>query len=169
MELWDLYDEKRRPLRRRHRRGKPLRAGEYHMVVFVWIFNGRGELLLTKRAPEKQNYPNTWALTGGAALAGESSLHAVARELWEETGINADEAEFDLLTTAWQRERSYFCDIYTLIRDVPLSEITLQAGETCDAKWVDRKQFEAMLSGGEIALPDARRYEMLKDRFSSLF
>ena len=70
MELWDVYDENRVPLNRLHRRGAPMRSGEYHLTVFVWIFNRKGQLLLTKRSPEKMAYPNFWALTGGAAQAG---------------------------------------------------------------------------------------------------
>ena len=60
MELWDLYNVRREPLGRTHRRGTPMRRGEYHLVVFVWVFNGRGKLLLTKRSPEKMAYPDLW-------------------------------------------------------------------------------------------------------------
>ena len=69
MELWDVFDENRRPLHRTHVRGIPMRRGEYHLVVFVWIFNSNGQTLLTKRSPAKKNYPNFWSPTGGAAIA----------------------------------------------------------------------------------------------------
>ena len=99
MELWDVFDEKRRPLHRTHVRGVQMRRGEYHLVVFVWIFNSNGQTLLTKRSPEKKTYPNFWSPTGGAVQAGETSLQAIARELHEETGIHADLAEFQFLTS----------------------------------------------------------------------
>ena len=67
MELWDVYDERRRRTGRTHVRGVPLRPGEYHLVVFAWIYNARGEILLTLRDPQKPSYPNTWACTGGSA------------------------------------------------------------------------------------------------------
>jgi len=52
-ELWDVYDEHRNSTGRLHRRGDPLPEGEYHLVVYVWMLNSRGEFLLTKRSPNK--------------------------------------------------------------------------------------------------------------------
>ena len=168
MELWDLFDKNRRPLHRTHVRGVPMRRGEYHLVVFVWIFNSCGQMLLTKRSPEKKTYPNFWSPTGGAVQAGETSLQAIARELREETGIQADRTEFKLLTSACVASRSYFSDIYSLQKDVPQSEIVLQEGETCDAKWVSKAEFEAMIAAGEIAPPDVERYRSLQERFDEV-
>lgn len=169
MELWDVYDAERRPLNKTHVRGVPMRHGEYHVAVFVWIFNNAGQVLLTKRSPEKQNSPNLWALTGGAVLAGETSLQAIRRELCEETGICAEEADFSLLTTVRVSSRSYFSDLYLLKREVDLADIVLQAGETCDAKWVSRAEFERMAAGGEIAAPDVQRYDSLRVYFAEVF
>lgn len=168
MELWDLFDKNRRPLHRTHVRGVPMRRGEYHLVVFVWIFNSCGQTLLTKRSPKKKIYPNVWSPTGGAVQAGETSLQAIARELREETGIHADETEFELLTSACVASRSYFSDIYFLQKDVSLSAIVLQEGETCAAKWVNRAEFETMLAAGEIAPPDVERYRSLQKRFDAV-
>ena len=63
-----------------------MKPGEYGLVVCVWVCDGAGHLLLTKRAPEKKSFPNTWENSGGSAWAGESSRQAIARELYEETG-----------------------------------------------------------------------------------
>ena len=90
MELWDIYDRQRRTTGRFHVRGTPMGRGEYHLTAFVWVFNRQRELLLTRRAPEKEHYANCWAATGGAALVGETSLQTVRRELREETGVTAD-------------------------------------------------------------------------------
>ncbi len=162
MELWDVYDVQRNLLGRKHKRGIPMRKGEYHLAVFVWVFNSGGEVLLTKRSPEKRSYPNMWALTGGAVLAGESSLAAVQRELFEETGIRAELKDFELVDTYLRRD--CFCDIYFLRKDVPLSELVMQPGETCDCRWVGRSEFEHMCRRREIAAPDARRYSQLGEK-----
>ena len=53
MEYWDVYDVHRRPLGKLHLRGKPMPHEEYHLIVFVWVVNSAGQLLLTKRSPEK--------------------------------------------------------------------------------------------------------------------
>ena len=166
MELWDLYDKERRPLGKTHLRGVPLAKGEYHLVVFVWVFNSCGQVLMTKRSPEKQSYPNLWEHTGGSAMAGESSMQAIRRELFEETGIRAEARELTLVDT-YTRVGS-FCDIYFLQKDVALSELTLQPGETCDAKWVTRAELEKMIAQGQVAKPDVQRYEQLKGKLKDL-
>ena len=93
-EEWnDVYDENRCLTGRVHLRGTPWKAGEYGLVVCVWVYDGHGHLLLTRRAPGK-SFAGTWENSGGAARAGETSRQAIARELFEETGIRAEEGEF---------------------------------------------------------------------------
>lgn len=166
MELWDIYDAQRRPTGRTHARGVPMRRGEYHINVFVWIFNSAGELLLTKRSPEKESYPNLWETTGGAVLAGETSRQAIVRELREETGLCAAPEEFVFLDSV--RGKTWFSDTYALRRDAPLSQIVLQPGETCGARWVTRAAFERMIAAGEVAQPDVRRFYTLAHFFNEL-
>ena len=51
MEEWnDIYDAQRRRTGRRHLRGTAWGPGEYGLVVCVWVYDGRGKLLLTRRA-----------------------------------------------------------------------------------------------------------------------
>lgn len=164
MELWDLYDKDRRALGRTHVRGTALGKGEYHLVVFAWTFNSLGQVLMTKRSPEKQSYAGQWEHTGGSVQAGETSLQAILRELEEETGIRACAEELQLAES--YRRSNDFCDIYFLCRDIPLEEIRLQEGETCDAKWVSRSELEEMIRRGEVARPDAQRYRQLGEKLN---
>lgn len=143
-----------------------MRRGEYHINVFVWIFNSAGELLLTKRSPEKESYPNLWETTGGAVLAGETSRQAIVRELREETGLCAAPEEFVFLDSV--RGKTWFSDTYALRRDAPLSQIVLQPGETCGARWVTRAAFERMIAAGEVAQPDVQRFYTLAHFFNEL-
>ena len=113
MELWDLYDKDRRPLGRTHQRGLPVPPGAYHLAVIVVILNPKGEVLLTRRAPEKDACPGWWENTGGSVLAGETSLEAITRELREETGLAARPEEFTLLLREDCRTDAHF-DIYAL-------------------------------------------------------
>ena len=147
MEFNDIYDENRNRTGRIHRRGTPWNPGEFGLVVCVWVHDGQGNLLLTRRAPEK-SFAGTWENSGGAAQAGEDSLTAITRELFEETGIRANPAEFELLGS--DRDKNCFYDFYCLERQVSLEEIRLLPGETDDAQWATFEQVHQMIRRGEI-------------------
>ena len=147
MEYNDVYDENRRWTGRVHRRGTPWRRGDYGLVVCVWVHDGKGNLLMTHRAKGK-SFAGTWENSGGAAKAGETSRKAIARELFEETGIRAAEDDFELLGS--DRDRNTFYDFYCLKAAVPLEDIVLLPGETDDAKWVSMEEVHRMIERKEI-------------------
>ena len=155
MEFNDIYDKERNLTGRTHRRGTPWKKGEYGLVVCVWVYDGKGKLLMTRRAPEK-SFAGTWENSGGAALAGETSLQAVCRELREETGIKAQPEEFELLDTG--RDRSAHYDFYCLRRSSADTEIILQPGETDAAKWVTFQQVHEMIEKKQICKVIANQF-----------
>ena len=132
MELNDIYDADRNLTGRLHQRGTPWQPGEYGVVVCVWVYDGYGHLLLTRRA-EGKSFAGTWENSGGAVKAGETSREAIARELFEETGIRARPEEFEFLDT--DKDRNMFYDHYCLKRRVRLKDIVLLPGETDDVMW----------------------------------
>ena len=155
MEFNDIYDENRRLTGRLHRRGSRWQKGEYGLVVCVWVYDGNGKVLLTRRAPGK-TYAGTWENSGGAAKAGETSLEAIVRELYEETGIRADPEEFELLETC--QDSIAFYDHYCLHRATPLSDIVLLPGETDDAQWATFEQVHALIRQKQICHVIARQF-----------
>ena len=155
MEWNDIYDENRQLTGRVHRRGRPWKAGEFGLVVCVWVHNGRGSLLLTRRAPEK-SFAGTWENSGGAAKAGETSRGAIARELYEETGIQAAEEEFELLSTT--RDKNMFYDHYCLRRDVPLAQIVLLPGETDGVRWASFDEVHELIRTRKICAIIAEQF-----------
>lgn len=155
MEFNDIYDKDRRLTGRLHRRGDRWRKGEYGLVVCVWVYDGKGKLLLTRRAKGK-SYAGTWENSGGGAQAGETSLQAIRRELFEETGIRAEESEFELLETT--RDSIAFYDHYCLCRDVALKDIVLQPGETDAAQWATFEKVYEMVEAKEICDVISRQF-----------
>lgn len=155
MEFNDIYDANRRLTGRKHVRGTPWRKGEYGLIVCVWVHDGKGHLLLTRRAPQK-SFPGTWENSGGAAQAGETSRQAIARELFEETGIRAAESDFELLET--RRDRDAFFDFYCLKNDTPLERIVLQKGETTDVQWATFSQVREMVKNQQICRIIGRQF-----------
>ena len=154
-EYNDIYDENRNLTGRVHLRGTPWKKGEYGLVVCVWIYDGKGNLLMTRRAPEK-SFAGTWENSGGAARAGETSLQAIVRELREETGISARAEEFELLESL--REGNAHYDHYCLHREIPLEEIVLMPGETDAVKWVSFPEVHQMIRDRRICRVIARQF-----------
>ena len=147
MEWNDIYDENRALTGRLHQRGTPWGPGEYGLVVCVWVYDGAGHILLTRRAKGK-SFAGTWENSGGAAKAGETSRQAVARELFEETGIRAEESEFELLDSDIDRNTIY--DFYALKRSVHLKDIVLLPGETDAVQWAGFGKIRWMIKTGRI-------------------
>lgn len=146
MEYFDLYTFDRKPLGKKVQRGAPISFGEYHIVVQVMTINNKGEILLTQRVPEKTS-GGKWECSGGCAVSGETSREAAVRELFEETGIGVspDELKLDWTMTT----DSMLRDFYIVMKDVPLSELRLQAIEVCAAKWVSFERLCEMSQNGQ--------------------
>ena len=135
IEYWDIYDaNKQLTGRTRKRNDWCLKDDEYHLTVLGVIMNREGRYLITKRAADKAWAAGWWEVSGGAAMAGESSEQAVAREVLEETGIDVSGAEGGYVFS-YHRENpgqgdNYFVDIYKFILDFDESMVHPQESET---------------------------------------
>ena len=49
-------------------------------------------------------------------------------------------------------------DFYCLQRDIPLSDVVLQPGETDDVKWADFQEIHRMIQAGEICKIISRQF-----------
>lgn len=155
MEYNDIYDAGRNLTGGVHLRGTPWKKGEYGLVVCVWVHDGKGNLLMTRRAPEK-SFAGTWENSGGAARAGEDSITAIVRELREETGICAQPEEFELLCTG--RDKNAHYDFYCLKKEIPLEQVVLQPGETDGVQWVSFAQVHEMIRQKQVCKIIAKQF-----------
>ncbi len=147
-ELWDLLDENRRPLGIVHPRGGPMPEGLYHLAAHVWARNRDGKYLLTQRCPGK-SYAGLWEYSGGSALAGESSLQAARRELFEETGLTAAEESCRLIQSV--RGGCSFSDVWLFDIDFSSEDISLQKEETSGFLLKTAEEIIAMEQEGTLA------------------
>lgn len=78
------------------------RLGLFTRSVHIWLLNKKGELMISKRSPNKKNYPNQFTSSaGGHVDKGESYSIAAERELKEELGVVTsltDLGRFDVIT-----------------------------------------------------------------------
>ena len=78
----------------------------------------------------------------------ETSLQAIKRELFEETGIQAMEEEFRLLGSS--RDICTHYDFYCLRKSVSLESIVLLPGETDAVRWASFSEIHEMIREKKI-------------------
>ena len=148
-EKWDIVDERGRPSGRTMLRGENiLKAGEYHLVVHIWVVSDTGEYLIQKRSADKKLMPGEWAATGGAAVAGEDSFTAAQRELSEELGIFTERSTLKRLTRF--KRRNSLLDVWATVVNRVNCGIVLQESEVAEAKWVDEATLVKMIEQGKF-------------------
>jgi 8-oxo-dGTP pyrophosphatase MutT (NUDIX family) len=135
MEMWDIYDENKKPTGRTMKRNDwHLKEGEYHLTVLGVVAHKDGRFLITKRVMTKAWAPGHWEVSGGAVQAGETSNDAVLREVREETGLDVSDWDGGYVFS-YKRENpdegdNYFVDIYRFVSDFSEKDIKLQKEET---------------------------------------
>lgn len=147
-EFWDVFDINRNSTGRLHRRTDPMPAGDYHMVVRVWVMNKKGEFLITCRAYNKLWAPGLWEIPGGAVQAGEDSLAAAVREIYEECGLIVLPENGELLSTE-QKERAFVVN-WLFRQEFDPKILVLQEGETIYAQAATGKEISAMMDCGKF-------------------
>ncbi|KAF2180577.1 hypothetical protein K469DRAFT_639535 [Zopfia rhizophila CBS 207.26] len=69
------------------------------------VFNSEGKLLLIQRASDEKAFPNCWEVPGGKVDDDdETLLHAVARELKEETGLDVTKIVRKVAEFGWKEK-----------------------------------------------------------------
>ena len=153
MEYWDIYDNKKQLTGRKMKRNDwCLKDDEYHLSVLGVIQRPDGKYLITKRVMTKEWAPGWWEVSGGAAIAGETSEEAVIREIKEETGLDVKNAEGGFVFS-YHRENpgkgdNYFVDIYKFIMDFNESDVKIQKEEAIDFKIADISEIKKLAEQG---------------------
>ena len=155
MELWDIYDRnKKRTGRTMERNNFTLADDEYHLTVLGVIARPDKTFLITKRVMTKAWAPGWWEVSGGAAMAGETSEEAVRREVLEETGLDVSGAEGGYQFT-YHRENpgegdNYFVDIYRFVMDFDEKDLKLQEAETDGYQLATLDEIKAIAAEGKF-------------------
>lgn len=149
MELWDIYDKNRNLTGRQIQRGSKFSNGDFHLVVHVCIFNSKNEMLIQKRQPWKEGWPNMWDITvGGSALTNETSSEAAERETLEEIGYKidlSDERPFFTINFEYG-----FDDYYIIEKDIDIKDLSLQYEEVQSVKWATKDEISKLVNDGKF-------------------
>ena len=148
-EKVDIYDENKNKTGKIKIRHKDiLEADEFIIGVQAIIINSKNQILISQRSKNKKVLPSKWECNGGALSAGEKILDGLARELYEELGIQLNTEQAIFLKTA--KNDNVFKEIYLFKKDIPIDEINFKDGEAQNAKWVTIDEFIKMFEDGQI-------------------
>lgn len=119
--------------------------GVYHKPVWIWIKNSDGKILVQKRAMTKKQYPGLWDMpSAGHVDAGEEIITACVRETEEELGIRFNASDFEFIKEWYMPDEWEFGQIYLLHTDARIEDMTLQAEEVEEVRWLDYNEFKEL-------------------------
>lgn len=150
-ELWDLYTEDRVLTGETHVRGKPLPEGRHHLVVHVWVRNGKGEYLISQRAADRPTFPLMWECTGGSVVKGEDSLAGALREVKEEVGLDLVPEDGRVVLSMVRGEGFHdIVDVWLFDYDGPLALEKATTKEVAQCRWMDAGEIRQLFEAGEF-------------------
>ena len=152
LELFDICDDKGMPTGHVKERTMVHKDGDMHRTVHVWIIqrrqDGGVDVLLQKRSTNKDSYPGCYDISSAGHMhAGDAFEDSALRELEEELGIKADNADFRFIGF----HQGYFEEdfwgerfidrevsaVYLYEKPVELTQLSLQASEVDEVKLMD--------------------------------
>ncbi len=151
MEYFDIYTENGTPTGEKIERSLAHEKGILHAAVHIYIYrikNDRLEILLQKRADNKDSFPSCYDTScAGHVSAGDDFITTALKELEEELGLQISP---DSLVYAFDQlvekinvfyskpftDREYN-KVYLLYYDAPEASFTLQKEEISALKWMD--------------------------------
>lgn len=152
MEFIDVLDAKGNKTGIVRNRGLVYKNGDWHKTVHIWLINSKKELLIQKRAKDKQTFPNLWAISiAGHIMSGETSIEAALREIKEEIGVDVDASKLKLIFNV-KRVQPYkdgflhvYDDVYLFKHNLDLYSAKIQKEELTDIKFINYKELEERL------------------------
>lgn len=153
-EIFDVIDENGNPTGETITRAKAHEDGIRHRTAHIWVVrdnNGKPEVLLQKRALNKDSFPGRYdTSSAGHIQAGDEPLESAIRELSEELGIMAKPEELQFAGTfPIQYEKEFhgkmFKDneiafVYVYEKDVDISMLSIQEAELDSVEWFNLEE-----------------------------
>lgn len=144
------------------------KTGKWHRAVHIWIISeDKKKILLQRRCPDKNLFPNMWDISvGGHVSSGEETLISAKRELFEELGLNPQNYKFEYVDVIKEEfvdgdiVSNEFVTIYKIISDVDIDAIVLQKEEVSEARWFTKDELNS-LRNEEKVIPHIEEFSMI--------
>jgi len=147
--------------------------GIWHRSVHIWVLNDKEELLIQRRALEKESHPGLWDVScAGHIESGDSSRQAAVRELKEELGLTIQPEELERIFTIESHfilnngtyKDNELVDVYLLRKNINVQALQLQPEEVESVKMISVESFrKSVLSNDSSFVPHSKIYQNLFD------
>ena len=128
-----------------HLRSKALKEpfpDYYHAVANIWVVDREGRILCSQRSKLVPANKLKWqSKFGGHVLAGNTFLENAIKELKEEAGLTATEADLILVSKNVNQSHKHFSENFMLLFDHVIHEVRFIDGETAAIKWMSFEEY----------------------------
>ncbi|SFU74599.1 Isopentenyldiphosphate isomerase [Pustulibacterium marinum] len=131
--------------------------GYFHPTAHIWFYTKNGEILIQKRAYNKDTFPGLWDISvAGHISAGESLETGALREIQEEIGLHIHKEELRKIGV-FKKEHQFsekfidaeFNHIYIAELKVSFESLSRQIEEVEALKLFPIKEFETIINSND--------------------
>lgn len=156
MEYFNVYNKYGEKTAETIERSEAHKHGVCHRVVHLWILNQHNDVLIQQRSSNKDIGADLWYVSvAGHIDASESIEDTLIRETKEELGLDISNLVdsivylYTFLEHATANNGTYiddeFSDVFLLKADFDINEVTVQADEVQDVKYIKYDDFKDMI------------------------
>lgn len=182
MEVLDILDKNGNKTGEVKPRKEVHSNGDWHKGFHIWIINSKKELLIQRRSPNKDVYPNKlYVSVAGHPVSGEDELEGIKREISEEIGQNLNTSKLEYLFTFSQEViendgrflDNMFYDVYLVEADLDIDKLKLQQEEVSGIQNIYYEDFERMVKNKDkdiVNHPEEweKLFKILHDRYKTI-
>jgi isopentenyldiphosphate isomerase len=97
-ELIEIWDQTGKPTGTTALKSEAHKNGWFHPTIHLWLYTKNGQVLLQKRAQNKDTFPGLWDVSvAGHILAGETPVSSALREAKEELGLSLEAGNLEFM------------------------------------------------------------------------
>jgi len=146
------------------------KTGKWHSAVHIWIIStDMKKILLQKRCPDKNLFPNMWDISvGGHVSSGEEPFVSARRELSEELGLKPEDYNFEYVDVIKEKfvdgdiVSNEYVTIYKIISDIDVDSLTLQKDEVSEARWFTKSELNNMRDEEKV-IPHIKEFNIINN------
>ena len=154
MEYLNLYDKEGNLTNEKGIRGEI--TNKLVGIVLIFIENSKGEFLIQKTSPSREN---VYATTGGHVSYGSTFEETVINEVKEELGVDITNDNIILMNT-YIRER-VIQKVFYLKKDISINDITIQEDEVENIEWLSKEKINELIENNEFRTSNIEPYKFV--------